>query len=229
MVSTVDVLSEQPWGRTYTEWHDGFHLTWRRIRRSVGYEFPAQFKLIKDSKSGYWSRGDLILFNSGYYNWTFDHKCSWKKWFMSKRDYLNALENDEMTFRDKRIPKYARLECAILLSRYKWIKEKDYKFYHDYGSVIMMLTGSKAGHIRRYYLKTPYGKVSEYPYDHIVPYYRRNGDLEEIPELGRIQEAMNYAKTKDEFILNVVSSFHDENYPMNLEEKNDTPANFRVV
>ena len=93
----------------------------------------------------------------------------------------------------------------------------------------MMLTGSKPGHIRRYYLKTPYGKISEYPYDHIVPYYRIYEHLEEIPELTRIHEAMNYAKTKDEFILNMISSFHDENYPMNLEEKNDTPRNFSIV
>lgn len=25
MDSMVDVLSEQPWGQTYTEWHDGIY------------------------------------------------------------------------------------------------------------------------------------------------------------------------------------------------------------
>ena len=228
MVSTVDILSEQPWGQTYFEWHSGHNLGWAG-QKSYPYDFNAQFKLIKDQKGNFWFRGDIVRFNTGYHNWKFDHDCPWKRWFMSKEDYLNALANDDRTCRDHRLPKYARLEYGIILSRYKWSKEKPGKFYYDYGSIIMMLTGPKAGKIRRYYVKTPYSKISSYPYDHVIPYYTINYGITEVPEIARLQEAMHYAKSKDQFILNMIESFHNENYPMNLEGKHDTTTNFRLI
>lgn len=193
----------------------------------IPIRFNAQFQLTKDRKWSYWIRGDLIRFSSGYYDWNFNHRYPWKQWFMKKEDYLNALEKDERTPRAKTIPKYARMEFGILLSRYKWIKHKDHGIFSDYGSIIMTLTGSKPGRIRRYFIKTPYYLVSRYPYDHIIPYWENQAI--KIPELGRIQEAMHYAKSKDQFILNMVSSFHDENYPMNMENKHDATTSFRFV
>jgi hypothetical protein len=209
MVSTVDVLSEQPWGKTYFESHEGFcHTGYWKAHKREPTTFKAQFKLIQDRKGNYWSRGDIILFNSGYYNWNFDRRSPWKKWFLTKETYLEALKNDAATLSDKKVPNYARLEYGMLLARYKWIKDKNYhgKIYQDYGSIIMMLTGSKVGHIRRYYLKTPYAQVSKYPYDHITPFYTERYGLEEIPQLERIKQAMSTANTKDEFIVNLVSS-----------------------
>ncbi len=228
MDSTVDVLSEQPWGKTYTEWHDGYNVGWRRGNTHHHCSFPAQFKLVSDRKGNSWLRGDLVLFNSGFHNWNFDRRWPWKKWFMTREGYLDALKNDPTTRVDNKIPKYARSEYGILLSRYKWIKDKGYKVFQDYGSIIIMLTGSKSGKIRRYYLKTPYSLVSRYPYDHIIPFYQQRG-ITEIPELRRLQEAMNYSKSKEQFILNMIASFHDENYPMNLEDKHDAATNFRII
>jgi len=229
MVSTVDVLSEQPWGETYYEWHRGWNIGWRSDRNHY-FDFMAQFKLVPDRKQNYWKRGDIVLFDTSYFNWSFDHNCPWKKWFMTKEGYLDALKNDERTSRNNKVPLYAQLEYGILLSRYKWIKDKEYKVFYDYGSIIMMLTGPKAGRIRRYYIKTPYGSVSSYPYDHIVPFYKQREGIDEIPELPRIHEAINYSNgDRNQFILNMIASFHDENYPNNLEEKNDTPANLCVV
>lgn len=229
MDSTVDVLSEQPWGKTYFEWHNGYIMGRYGSRNNIPIEFNAQFKLTKDRKWNYWFRGDIIRFSSGYYDWNFNRRYPWKQWFMEKEDYLNALENDEATPRTKKVPNYARMEFGILLSRYKWIKHKDHGIFYDYGSIIMTLTGSKPGRIRRYFIKTPYYLLSRYPYDHIIPFWKNHMNISQIPELGRIHEAMNYAKSKDQFILNMISSFHDENYPMNMEEKHDAVTNFRLV
>jgi hypothetical protein len=228
MVLTEDVLSKEPWGETYWESHQGYNFGWAG-QRATHFEFQAQFKLVQDTPQGFWKRGDIILFGSGYWNW---HKqYEWKKWFMTQEDYLNNLHNDESISRDKRIPMYARSEYGMMISRYKWIKDKGYKVFYDYGSIIMMLTGSKAGHIRRYYIKTPYNFLTSYPYDHIMPYYVKQG-ITKIPEVGRIQEAMNYSDTKDQFILNMIESFNNPNYAKekeceyqshtDLEKKTDT-------
>jgi len=213
MDSTVDVLSEQPWGETYFEWHKGFiHSGYRRNCDTTETEFNAQFKIIRDKKQNYWMRGDIVKFSSGYFEWRFEHRYPWKKWFMNTNDYLNALRNDPETFRDKKIPMYARLEYGMVLTRYKWIKDKDYhgKVFQDYGSIIMMLTGAKVGRIRRYYIKCPYEIISPYPYHHIVPFYKTKYGIEEVPQLSVIQEAMKNSNTKDEFIVNMVEYLKEE-------------------
>jgi hypothetical protein len=65
---------------------------------------------------------------------------------------------------DKRIPGYARNQYAIVLARYRWTKYKGYQNYRDYGSFIMMLSGDKIGHIRKYYATTPWGEIGRFPY-----------------------------------------------------------------
>lgn len=226
MDSTVDVLSEQPWGQTYTETHQGRSYHWNG---AIDQMFTAQFKLIKDSKQGYWLRGDIVRFGSGYYDFQFRQKYPWKHWFLEKEDYLNALHKSCHALLHGKIPLYARMEFGLMVSRYKWIKFKnDFQIYQDYGSIILMLTGSKAGHMRRFYLKSPFEIIARYPYDHIIPYYRDRG-ITELPEVGRVQEAMYYSKSKEQFILNMIASFQDENYPKNMEEKHDAATNFRIV
>lgn len=229
MVSMVDVLSKQPWGQTYSQWHTGFTYGWKKQTRTRNYDFRAEFTLIPDKKGNCWLRGDMIIFGSGFFDWQFQRKWPWKKWFMQKPEYLKSLEASEHCYHNKIIPRYARLEYGLVLSRYKWSKYKPSNLYRDYGSIIIMLTGSKAGHIRRYYLKTPYELVSRYPYDHITPLYKTREGLTEIPELRRIQEAMNYAKSKEQYIINMVASFHDENYPMNMENAHDIRTHFRII
>lgn len=227
MVSTVDVLSEQPWGETYYERRMGWSWSGYSRNNKCPVEIDAQFTLTRDYHSSYWFRGDIVAFDDGYWN-TFSRRNNWKKWFMEKQDYLNSLHNDETLERVKMIPMYARLEYGMVVSRYKWAKDKGWKVFYDYGSIILMLTGRRAGHMRRYYIKCPFQKVARYPYNDITPYYKNLGY--QIPEVGRLQEAMHYAKgDKDQFVLNMIESYQDENYTNKLEEKNDTPANFRVV
>jgi hypothetical protein len=228
MDSTVDVLSEQLWGKSYSEIHEGFTMNSYR-GSNTPTSFRSQFKLIKDSKKGYWKRGDIVKFSTGFFAWKFDRVFPWKKWFLKKKDYLRSLEESEFVFPNNRVPKYARLEYGMILSRYKWIKFKTHGKFYDYGSIIMTLTGSKPGKIRRYYLITPYEFVSRFPYDSINPFHKKNG-LKEIPEGERIHKAMSYANDKNQFILNIVASFHDRNYPENMENQNEfTTENNSVV
>lgn len=49
-------------------------------------------------------------------------------------------------------PKYARGEFAVILERYRYTKHK-YLIYHDYGCVVMFVSGERKGHIRRFYRK----------------------------------------------------------------------------
>ena len=227
MDSTVDVLSEQPWGQTYYERRMGWTYGYYGRQHITPVEIDAQFFLVKDSRASYWLRGDIVKFEAGYHRWNL--RENWRQWFMSKQDYLNTLAHDETLCRDKRIPLYARLEYGLLVSRYKWAKDKQWKVFYDYGSIILMLTGSKAGHMRRYFVTCPYMIFSRYPYDHVIPYHVMRGD-EEIPEFGRLHEAMNYSNgDKNQFILNMIESFQNKNYANKLEDKYDTPANFCVV
>jgi hypothetical protein len=208
MDSTVDVLSEQHWGKSYTEIHDGYIInSYHRGAINMPITFHAQFMIVKDSDKCYWKRGDIIRFSSGFNSWKFDHIFPWKKWFLKKKDYLKALQESEIAYSNPVLPKYARLEYGMILCRYKWNKTKDHGTFRDYGSIIMMLTGSKPGRIRRYYIKNPYELVSRYPYDHIIPFNKKKG-LKQIPEISRIKEVMSHSSDKDNFILNMIESFN---------------------
>jgi hypothetical protein len=219
MDSTEDVLSKQSWGRRYHERRNGWTLGYRKYT----FKINAQFKLLSDNNKCYWKRGDIIKFDCGYFNWKFDYKYPWKRWFLNPEDYLLEIQKSSAA-RDLRVPLYARSQYALMVSRYKWVKVKPTKTYTDYGSVILMLTGLKAGKMRRYYTKTPFSLVTRYPYDEITPRV-----IKEIPELRRIQESMNYSKDVDNFILNIITSFNDANYPQNMEEMNGNPTNFRYL
>ena len=70
----------------------------------------------------------------------------WKDWFLKSR-------KDKMKFWRKiiKIPKYTRNQYAILMCRYR-ITRRKYRTFKDYGSHMMFISGSKPGHLRRYYL-----------------------------------------------------------------------------
>ncbi len=119
--------------------------------------YAAHFTTIPDNKQLWWRKGDVIQFNSGFYGF---YSNDWKQWFLKTKDKIKFLPVN------KRIPKYARNEYAMVLNRYKWIKQKG-RIYTDYGVILMMLTGSKAGRVRRYYASSyPWNLVKQYPYEH---------------------------------------------------------------
>ena len=227
MDSTVDVLSEQPWGRTYYERRMGWFWAGYYKHNKMPVEIDGQFKLIKDRPQSYWFRGDIVVFGDGYHN-AFTRRHDWRKWFMSNEDYLNRLDSDETLQRVTKIPLYARSQYAMIASRYKWVKDKGWNVFYDYGSIILMLTGPRAGHMRRFYITCPFQKVARYPYGRLTPYYQNLGY--HIPEIPRLQEAMHYAKgDKDQFVLNMIESYQDENYTDKLEEKYESIGNPSLV
>lgn len=129
----------------------GTSPTLRRTR------YIAHFTTVPDNERLCWRKGDVIQFNSGFYGF---YSHDWKQWFLKTKDKIKFLPVN------KQIPKYARNEYAIVLNRYKWAKHKG-RIYTDYGVIIMMLTGSKAGRIRRYYASAyPWNLVKQYPYEH---------------------------------------------------------------
>jgi hypothetical protein len=113
-----------------------------------------------DYEKTYWKLGDVVRFGSAYHDYLL--KKSWKYWYYKKEDMDAHIK--ENCLRHEKTPLYAAHEYAIILSRYKWIKYKWHGIYRDYGSVIMMLTGSRPGYIRRFYACSPWNKIDTYPY-----------------------------------------------------------------
>ena len=140
-------------------------LQYRRMNIAPFYEtYEATFEIIHDQGRCYWKTGDIVQFDSGYHrSWKYEQR--WQSWFMEKDKYLQFLK--ENCARRTQVPMYAAHQFGIILNRYKWVKHKMLKKYSDYGSIVVMLTGKRAGHIRKYYTTSPWTWVGSYPYDHI--------------------------------------------------------------
>ncbi len=115
---------------------------------------------IEDERTG-WKRGDIIKFGSGYFA-SYDYK----DWFLDSEDKAQRLK------RDKRVPIYAFNQYAILMTRYRVVKRKHGDIFRDYGSHIMMITGPKIGHMRRFYVGNPFEHVGSFPYNTISDYVK---------------------------------------------------------
>lgn len=113
-----------------------------------------------DYEKTYWKLGDVVKFGRAYYD--YEVRNNWRSWYFKKED-IDAYIKENCVRREK-IPLYAEEQYAIILSRYKWIKYKWHGIYKDYGSVIMMLSGSMAGHIRRFYACSPWQRIDTFPY-----------------------------------------------------------------
>lgn len=113
--------------------------------------FTAKFQIARNCTT--YKQGDIIQFHSAYYP-----RLSWQEWFVVEED------KKEMYKRNKQIPGYAGKEYAIILARYKWVKYKRCAIYQDYGTIVMMLTGPRTGHVRKFYIKSPWNIVSRFPY-----------------------------------------------------------------
>lgn len=114
-------------------------------------------EVIEDSNKSAWRRGDIVKFGSGFWN-----RSCYKDWFLNEEDKFKQLK------RDPRIPKYAFNQYAILMTRYRVVKNKHGSIFRDYGSHLMLLTGPKAGKLRRYFTYTPYERITSFPYQNIT-------------------------------------------------------------
>lgn len=130
------------------------------VCRHAGHgSYIARFETLKNYNRTYWKLGDVVKFGKGYYDW---NREGWESWFLNEIDYHEYLKRNRLY--DRRTPAYARKQYAIVLARYKWVKDKGYHTFSDYGSFIMMLTGSKVGRMRKYYITTPWQEIGRYPY-----------------------------------------------------------------
>ena len=124
----------------------------------------SNYRAVYDSEIDYektfWNLGDIVKFGGAYHDYQI--KNTWRYWYYKKDDIDNYIKNN--CLRNEKTPLYAAHQYAIILSRYKWIKYKWHGIYRDYGTVIMMLSGSKVGHIRRFYACTPWSRIDIYPY-----------------------------------------------------------------
>lgn len=151
-----------PWEKS--EHHDtyksqrGRYAYFSRYGRTKGHKSHTYHRTIEyldDNPRQFWRKGDIVKFDDGIiYPWG----ETWEKWFMIKEDWLKTLP------RHGRTPKYASEEYAVITGRYRVIKYKFGYEFKDYGIIIMMLTGPKKGHIRKYYIKYPFDIVSVFPY-----------------------------------------------------------------
>ena len=148
----------KPWEhKEFTEYHDRLDLVrhGRPFFRGSDRPFRAHYTTVSDNKQLYYRKGQVVKFGCGFRTYW---ASGWENWFLTEKEKLKRRPPD------RKIPVYARDQYAIILNRYKWIKHKE-MVYIDYGTIIMMLTGDRAGHIRRYYAQSPpFQKVSSYPY-----------------------------------------------------------------
>ena len=142
------------------------YMTYRKVKtvktrvRGVSglHAYNAIFETLKNYDSSHWKPGDVIRFGDGL---NFSARDRWETWFLHGEDKKRFAKENKIY--DRRIPAYARSQYAMVLGRYKWTKCK-HTTYVDYGSFIMMLTGEKVGHVRKYYVFTPWTEIGSYPY-----------------------------------------------------------------
>jgi len=123
----------------------------------------------------------------------------WESWFLSEKDKDKFMKKHK--YYDRKIPAYARNQYAIVLARYKWTKYKGYSIFRDYGTFIMMLTGSKVGYIRKYYITCPYQYIARYPYSKIL--YNLNHE--------KLFHGVGIEEDKTIFLENLVRKLTNEN------------------
>jgi hypothetical protein len=131
----------------------------RSWRQRGSYTCKQTLEHIPDSTKQNWRKGDLIKFENGL-RW-YKQQNTWEEWFLSDKDYVKFLKDSKD--RNPAVPIYAAKQYAIIIGKYRVVKEK-YAVFSDYGSVVLMLTGSRKGHVRRYFGRSPFYKISEYPH-----------------------------------------------------------------
>ncbi len=168
----------QPWKNEPLEFSQhGVKYDWHR---ELNYNI--YYKVIKEPISDAGTklkRGDVVKFNSMYYESDFG---DWRDWFLnSKKD-----KEQHWTVRTD-IPKYAHNQYAILLCRYRITKFKRIKTFKDYTSYFMFITGPKIGKIK-VYNTAPHTFISSFPYT------RTSKRLEDILKYYNIDSEKYYNK-----------------------------------
>jgi hypothetical protein len=124
--------------------------------------YDSTYTTLDEPKHAVWWKGDLIKFKSSFFQ-SRKYDQAWQSWVLLPDQYFNFLKRN--CRKNGVVPMYAHHQYAIILNRYRWTKQKYDKVFRDYGSIIMMLSGRRAGHIRRYFMTSPWEWVAKFPYD----------------------------------------------------------------
>jgi hypothetical protein len=112
-------------------------------------------QVLKESKILKYRVGDIIKFRSSYHMPR--HDQDWKDWFLTKAD------KKKMKVKNPADPIYCSSQYAVIVNKYKKIKNKNRCWvYQDYGVLAMMLTGANIGRIRNMYMKCPFTVVCNF-------------------------------------------------------------------
>ena len=185
------------------------------LQRGVKYDWDNRlnynifYKIIKEpisDENTKLKRGDIVKFNSMYYETPFD---DWKDWFLKSKK-----EKEQYWTKRTDIPIYAHNQYAILLCRYRITKFKKVKIFKDYTSHFMFITGPKIGKIK-VYNTAPHTLIASFPY------IRKSKRLENILTYYGIdakkfqQENGNTCESRTDFI-----EFFQKTLHQTLETKN---------
>jgi hypothetical protein len=144
-----------------------------RSSRCPDVEIPAQCKirLVKDSKRCINRLASIVKLDSC---WRRIYNNDWRDWFLDEND------KDKSQYKKiPNIPKYCSEEYGLVVNKYKKIKIKSGTKFYDYGLIVMMLTGSKVGRVKSFYMTSPFIKVC---------------DFNNIPKLRKLKEPFKYVK-----------------------------------
>lgn len=145
----------------FKPWEYHTYKTSRMSEATYGtFKVDLTFETLKSYDRSIWKLGDVVKFGNGFKSWSLVNE--WQSWFLKEKALAEWMEKN--AHRDRRIPKYARNNYAIIIGRYRWIKDKIFGKYIDYGSYIMMLTGYASGRIRKYYGTSPFDTIGHFPY-----------------------------------------------------------------
>ena len=144
-----------PWEKHTLVFKHPYQLPYRyRDLHGEHYLCRREKRYLDDTVAMKFRKGDIIKFGCGVIKKV---PSGWESWFLTNKD------KKRFHFHDKITPVYARNQCGIVAGRFQIIKYKKYATFRDYGCIVMMLTGKKAGHIRTYFLKKPFRQKVLFP------------------------------------------------------------------
>jgi len=128
---------------------------------------------LPDSKRFFYRKGDIVKLENGQRGFNQNH---YTDWFLTDEDYIKYLKSLPKEKRLRTVPLYAVRQYAIIIGRYRITKYK-YRTFRDYGITLMMLSGNGVGHIRRFYVCTPFVEKHNFPHKKIIPSLKNFEDI----------------------------------------------------
>lgn len=169
--------------------------------KSATFEYDGVKQYIKDSPAQRHRKGDIVKFDDGFIRPIIPN---WKDWFIPR---ITRKKKEMYWLRDPKIPRYADNQLALIIGRYRKVKYK-WTTFLDYGSVVMMLTGPKAGHIRRYFIKSPFKTKVVYPQKIKFKYLLKALPPEFVRIYNEDREDTN--ESRNEMLYELYKIFHQE-------------------